>query len=96
MEEIKIFLLDKGLKPNLIGFDYISKAIELIVYDKMPTNKITRILYPKIAKIMNVSSNSVNRAIDYCIKSSGFKITASQMIIFYSIIFKKENLKKGV
>lgn len=91
MDKIKLFLLDKGLKPNLKGFEYICKAIELIVEEDVCPYGITKILYPMIAKIMKVSPNSVNRAISYCIKSSGINITSSQLIAFYAIQYKEEN-----
>lgn len=92
MDKIRLFLLDKGLKPNLKGFECIAKAIDLVVNNDITIFNITQILYPEIAKYMKISTQYVNRAIDYCIKSSGFEISASQLIAFYVIMYKKENI----
>lgn len=55
------YLIEKGVFPNLIGFNYLIKAVNLI--KEKGRLSITKELYPLIAKEYKTSSTKVERAI---------------------------------
>lgn len=58
---IKEFLVESGVFPNLKGFNYLIKAVELV--SKNPNMKTTKDLYPTIAKEYKDTATRVERAI---------------------------------
>lgn len=59
--EINKFLVEKGVFPNLIGFNYLITAVEIVKKEKHL--QITKELYPMIAKQYKTTSSRVERAI---------------------------------
>lgn len=55
-------LLQLGIMPNLVGFDYICKAVEIVRANKRI--KVTH-LYDEIAKELNTNASSVERSIRF-------------------------------
>jgi two-component system response regulator (stage 0 sporulation protein A) len=87
---IKDMLIEKGFKPNLLGFNYLAKAIEL--YDvKMP---IVRRLYPQIAEIYNATPARVERSIRHSIEQSNIKGTNAEVIALLQYQLKKKECEK--
>lgn len=70
---IREFLVKTGCLPNLAGFDYLIRAVEIMKEKKRIS--ITKELYPLIAKEFNVSASKVERSMR-CIVSN--KITTKQ------------------
>lgn len=68
-EEIFIFrlLLDLGIPPHLLGYGYIKEAILLISHDNSYLYKITKELYPAIAKKYDTTAFRVERAIRHAV-----------------------------
>lgn len=56
-------LVELGILPNLIGFNYICQAVNIIHLHKEQIT-ITRI-YEEVADIFNVSTDSVEKGIRY-------------------------------
>lgn len=56
-------LVDLKLKPNLKGFHYLRKAIELCIEDYSYLRSVTTRLYPAVGKFYNVSPSLVERCI---------------------------------
>lgn len=85
------YLLGCKIRPNLIGFEYLCKAIEIAVNETNISNKITTKIYPEIARIFNVNPISVERAIRWAIKSSigNFKHMTSGEFMATAIITLK-------
>lgn len=77
--DAKRYLLGKGVRPNLKGFDYLLCAIELCK-DKMYIRNVTKMLYPKIAEINNETASKVERAIRHAIYQSDVKMCNSEFI----------------
>lgn len=78
--KIENYLLRKGFKPNLKGFDIIVEAIRLVQSDKIYLRKITTLLYPTISKNLNASSSKVQRAIQHSISVAGIFQVNSEFI----------------
>lgn len=68
-------LIQEKITPDIQGFWYISKAIEL--YE--PFDKFT-CLYNDVAKVYNTTASRVERSIRHAIARTGEKIAVSQYI----------------
>lgn len=77
--DVKRYLLDRGIKPNLKGFDYLLCAIGLCK-DRVYIRNITKKLYPKIAEINDDTSSKVERAIRHAISQSDIQMCNSEFI----------------
>ena len=64
--KITDILICLKIKPNMLGFDYLRKSIELCIDDGELLNNVTKDLYPLVAKEYNVSPAIVER----CIRNS--------------------------
>ena len=91
--EIRKFLLESKVFPNLNGFNYVIAAVEKVKKE----NKIsmTKELYPSIAKQFNTTSSKVERSIRFIdsqkIKSKDYekigikhKPTNSEFIYYFA------------
>lgn len=87
---IKDMLIEKGFKPNLAGFDYIAKAIEL--YDI--TKPIVGWLYPQVAETYGTKPARVERSIRYSIEQSNIKGTNAEVIALLQYQLKKKECEK--
>ena len=87
---IKDMLIEKGFKPNLIGFEYIAKAIEL--YDI--TKPIVSWLYLQVAEIYNSKPARVERSIKHSIEQSNVKGTNAEVIALLQYQLKKKECEK--
>lgn len=77
--EIKKYLIEKGVKPHLKGFDYLVTSIALCTNKKYLWN-ITRELYPEIAKRNDDTPSRVERAIRHAIELTDCKMCNSEFI----------------
>ena len=82
---IKDMLIEKGFKPNLAGFDYIAKAIEL--YDI--TKPIVSWLYLQVAETYGTKPARVERSIRYSIEQSNVKGTNAEIIALLNYQMQK-------
>lgn len=78
--EIERYLLDKGIKPNLKGFEYLTYAIEMCQKDKTYFNGLTTRLYPDIATDLNTLQGRVERAMRHAVKNAGHSQTLAEFI----------------
>lgn len=62
-------LLDVGVNPGLLGYDYLKAGIELVYNDRQYLRGITKKLYPEIASSFGTTSTRVERAISHSIDS---------------------------
>lgn len=69
-KEIVNYLLKCGIRPNLKGFGYIHRAIEMTIDNGNVLPQITREIYPAIAREFNDTASRVERAIRHSIQSS--------------------------
>ena len=62
---IREFLIETGNFPNLKGFNCLIKAVEIV--KKNPGIKLTKELYPQIAKETNSTASKVERSIRHVV-----------------------------
>lgn len=68
-KDIVLLLKDLGIKPKLLGFDYLKTAI-LFSYNDPKMKAVTTELYPKVAKEYSVTPSKVERGIRTAIHSA--------------------------
>lgn len=57
-----------GVPAHIKGYNYLREAIILAVKDKSMIERITKMLYPEIAKTFNTTTSRVERAIRHAIE----------------------------
>ena len=63
-------LLDVGINPGLLGWDYLKVGVEMVYNDREYLRSITGKLYPDIAKEVGSTASRVERAIRHAIESA--------------------------
>lgn len=66
-EQTKSILLAIGIPANIKGYPYLCEAVSLAVKNREIVNKITKELYPEIAKKFNTTASKVERAVRHAI-----------------------------
>ena len=61
-------LLDLGTPCHLRGYDYLVKAIEIVVGDPKALEGVTKVLYPDVAKAFGTTPSRAERAIRHVIE----------------------------
>lgn len=63
-------LLDVGINPGLLGWDYLKAGVEMVYNDREYLRNMTGKLYPDIAKEVDSTTSRVERAIRHAIESA--------------------------
>ncbi len=76
-EKIALICLKAGISPRNLGYSYFKEAIKITVYNPDVMGKITKELYPMVAKKFDTTASRVERALRHAIDvaslSDGFK-----------------------
>lgn len=67
-EEISSIFLAVGIPAHIKGYQYLREAVRMVVNDPDVINRITKELYPGIARTFSTSSSKVERAIRHAIE----------------------------
>ena len=70
LEKITKYLLDKGFRPNIKGFKYLRKAIELTIKNGCEAIPMTKEMYPRVATEFADTPARVERAMRHAIQTS--------------------------
>lgn len=65
---VEDILISFGMSPRLSGFAYLRDAVCMISTGRMPLHGITKILYPDMGRMYNVSAKDVERCMRHAIK----------------------------
>lgn len=57
-----------GIPAHILGHKYLRDAILFVIKDNTAINRVTKVLYPKIAKKYGTTSSKVERAIRHAIE----------------------------
>ena len=63
-------LLDVGINPGLLGWDYLKVGVEMVYNNREYLRNMTGKLYPDIAKEVGSTTSRVERAIRHAIESA--------------------------
>lgn len=66
-EQITSILLSIGIPANIKGYQYLREAVKLAIADADIVNKITKELYPQIARRFDTTASKVERAVRHAI-----------------------------
>lgn len=80
-----------GIAPNIRGYQYLITAIELGYENEEYIDKLTKMLYPEVAKIHNSTPSAAERCMRHAIE----KIYENQACEFPEIINFRGNPYKG-
>ncbi len=69
-KEITKVLRSLAVPPHILGYEYLRTAIELCIEDSTLIHKVTKELYPQVAKLYQTTSSRVERAIRHAIEIS--------------------------
>ena len=69
-EKITTIFLTVGIPAHIKGYHYLREAIRMVYYNPDLVSKITKELYPGIAKRFNTTPSKVERAIRHAIEVS--------------------------
>ena len=69
-EKVAILIKKVGISPALLGYKYITEAVNMVVDDDTVLDGITKRLYPDIAKKFKTTAVRVERMIRYAVDSS--------------------------
>ena len=62
------FLREMGVPANILGYDYLSEAINMVAADRSAILSVTKILYPAVAEKFQTTPSRVERAIRHAIE----------------------------
>lgn len=96
-EKITSVFLVIGIPAHIKGYHYLREAIRMVYYNPEIINKITKELYPGIAKRFSTSSSKVERAIRHAIEVAWTrgKIENINQIFGYTIYSKNDKPTNG-
>lgn len=57
-----------GVRPGILGYDYLKTAIKLVLEDRSLIQNITKELYPAIAKAHNTTPSRAERAMRHAVE----------------------------
>jgi two-component system, response regulator, stage 0 sporulation protein A len=84
-DEVRLLLNDVNLKIDLLGYQYLSTAVELVYKDYRIGQAATKWLYPEIATLHQTTFIRVERAIrnciSECVKTNSLKCIARKLNI---------------
>ena len=67
-QDAATFLREIGVPANILGYDYMSAAINMVVADRSAIHRMTKTIYPAIAEKFQTSPASVERAMRHSIE----------------------------
>jgi two-component system response regulator (stage 0 sporulation protein A) len=69
-EKLVNILLSVGISANLQGYTFLKESIKMVVEDPMTINRVTKVMYPNIAKKFDTTPCRVERAIRHALEVS--------------------------
>ena len=91
-EQITNLFLTLGIPANIKGYQYLREAVRMVLEDHDVINRITKELYPGIARRFDTTASKVERAMRHAIEvawSRGRLETVNQMYGYK--VFKRED-----
>ena len=100
--DIKDYLIENGITPNLRGFRYLIEAVNFCIdhfNHKKEYPAVVNVIYPAVAELFNTTPSKVERGIRYIIELlprslfNGRRLTNSG-VIFYFAYLNSENKRR--
>ena len=68
LQEVTKILHEVGIPPHIKGYQYLRTAILLAIKDVTVMYRVTKVLYPMVAKMYDTTPSRVERAIRHAIE----------------------------
>lgn len=96
-EKITSVFLVAGIPAHIKGYHYLREGIRMVYYNPQLINRITKELYPGIAKRFNTSASKVERAIRHAIEVAWTrgKIENLNALFGYNVYGKNDKPTNG-
>lgn len=96
-EKITAVFLVAGIPAHIKGYHYLREGIRMVYYDPQKINRITKELYPGIAKRYGTSASKVERAIRHAIEVAWTrgKIENLNALFGYNVYGKNDKPTNG-
>ncbi len=96
-EKVTAIFLVAGIPAHIKGYHYLREGIRMVYHDQTLINRITKELYPGIAKKFNTSASKVERAIRHSIEVAWTrgKIENLNALFGYNIYGKNDKPTNG-
>jgi two-component system response regulator (stage 0 sporulation protein A) len=86
--KLRRLLYDWGVPPHVKGFRYIASAVEIDLEDPEALDRITKVLYPKIAKMYNTTPTRVERAIRHAKELGLYNMSFDQIQKYFGKVIR--------
>ena len=90
---VETYLLNKGIQPQNLGFEYLKEAILVVVKNPEYKYNVCTKLYPTIAGLKHTTPSRVERAMRHALFRAKINITNSHFIALAHIDLKNKDLK---
>jgi len=78
-------LRNLAIPPHILGYEYLKTAIEICIEDKTAIHKITKVVYPQVAKTHLTTASRVERAIRHSIELSLTRVDREELNKYFYI-----------
>lgn len=68
--EAATFLREVGVPANILGYDYLREAVNMVAADKSIIHSVTKILYPAVAEKFQTTPSRVERAMRHGVETA--------------------------
>ncbi|MBR1925582.1 MAG: sporulation initiation factor Spo0A C-terminal domain-containing protein [Clostridia bacterium] len=94
---VSAFCLEVGIMPNLSGYRYLVEAIMFVISDAEKYHRLTKKLYPAIAKKFGVNACVVERTIRHALFVAGQsgKLMKLNELIKINVFTKNDRISNG-
>lgn len=92
-EQIVMTLNDVGVPANLEGYRCLKVAVELVIEDERKIARVTKELYPEIAKEVGAKTATVEKNISHAIEACFDRISCEGIEEYFANSLKKKSGK---
>lgn len=90
-EKIARLCVGVGIPPHILGYHYVREAIKIAIYSPKSMSKITKELYPSVAKKFKTTPSKVERAIRHAL----YVANTSKKLENINILLRTDSYMKG-
>ena len=96
-EKVANLLLAMGIPAHIMGYQYLREAVRMVMEDHALINRITKELYPGVAKRHDTSASKVERAMRHAIEVAWNRgrIDSTNKLLGYEVFSQKDKPTNG-
>jgi len=96
-EKVANLFLALGIPPQIKGYQYLREAVKMVLNDHSVINRITKELYPGVAKQYDTSASKVERAMRHAIEVAWNRgrIGSANKLLGYEVFSQRDKPTNG-